>query len=352
MRVQGDLAALHSDSLQDDGRISLNDQNPYVPIHFATNSVATHRCLWSLLAISILMLPTRSADAFGFRGDMLVADFAESKVLAFNPSNGAYVGLFADLGSGAAQTLAEGPNGDIYVSSPDTGRVVAYDGDTGQIVSGFQLSPLANYPSGLTFDSSGHLYVINQLAGTVNQYDPTTGALIGTTLGNVGTGAVGIAYSGGSLYVTDSAGIQQFNLTGHLLNTFGGSFFQITTGPNGNLYAADGNSSVYEFTPSGTQVGSGPFVTGVTGVYGAGFGPDGSLYAASLNNFVDKFDSNGNPVGNSPFFTSPFGSTPGLSSVIYDAVPASVPEPSTLAMLTIAALAIPLRMRSFTRTSR
>ena len=149
-----------------------------------------------------------------------------------------------------------------------------------------------------------------------------------------------MTFASGTLYVTDSAGIQQFSTNGTLGITISGNYFyQITTGPNGNLYAADGISSVYEFTPSGTQVGSGPFVTGVPGAYGPGFGPDGSLYVAAGNtsdggDSVYKFDANGNMVGSGEFFSN--GLLASDSDVMYNAGPASVPEPGTFALAALA----------------
>jgi hypothetical protein len=63
-----------------------------------------------------------SACAGSFRGDMLVADFSQSAVLAFDPSTGAYQGVFANLGFGHAQTLAEGPIGNVYVTFPNASK--------------------------------------------------------------------------------------------------------------------------------------------------------------------------------------------------------------------------------------
>jgi outer membrane protein assembly factor BamB len=310
-----------------------------------SHSFSVFSVIAAFLATAVVSAPRALAGSF--IGDMLVADYAQSQVVAFDPSTGAYEGVFANLGTGYAQTLAEGPNGTIYVTSPSAGNVLAFNGASGQLISSFQFSPPTpgNYASGITFDSSGNLYVIDQAHGAINEYNPTTGAFIRTVVSGLGAGGgVGVAFASGYLYVTNSSGIQQFSLTGQLGLTFGGrQYYQITTGPDGNLYAADGGSSVYEFAPSGSQVGSGPFVTGVGGAYGGGFGPDGSIYVANNGNDVFKFDSNGSPIGSSPFFQYAQSGNPGLCDVLYDAAPVSVPEPGTLTLLSIAACAVACR---------
>jgi outer membrane protein assembly factor BamB len=310
------------------------------------------RIIGSLVATLSVLWGAHDTPVHGgsFRGDMLVTSFKSSEVPAFDPSTGAYEGLFANLGSGGAQTLAEGPNGNIYVTSPGAGNVLEYDGGTGQLINAFHFSPPNpnDYASGLTFDGSGNLYVIDQRAGTVDQYDPTTGAYIRTVISGLPSGppagGVGVAYASTDLYVTSLTGIQQYDLHGNPGLAFGGrTFFQITNGPNGNLYAADGISSVYEFTPSGSQIGSGPFVSGVSGAYGAGFDPDGNIYVGNNAGAVYKFDSNGQPVGSGPFVTSPLLN--GASGVLYDFGAASVPEPNTLILLAIGMTMIVIRRR-------
>jgi hypothetical protein len=238
-------------------------------------SVAT----WAAIA------PPAVADS-SFIGDMLVTnDLEPGVVLAFDPSTGAYQEIFANLGAN-------------YDANPSF--------------------------SGIAFDSSGNLYVMANLGAEgskTNQYNPTTGAYIRTVVSGL-QAAVGVTFASGSLYVTDAYGIQQFSTSGSLGITFGGNYFyQITTGLNGNLYAADGVNSVYEFTPSGTQVGSAPFVTGVSGAYGSGFGPDGSLYVADTGDSVFKFDTNGNMVGSGVFFSS--GLLMVGTDVLYDALSSS-----------------------------
>ena len=76
-----------------------------------------------------------SATAGSFVGDMLVTNDREPGViLAFDPSTGAYQGIFANLGPDYdAQTLAQGPNGNIYVTSPQGAvfRIQRCDGAAG-----------------------------------------------------------------------------------------------------------------------------------------------------------------------------------------------------------------------------
>jgi hypothetical protein len=218
-------------------------------------------------------------------------------------------------------------------------------------MSTFNFSPptSSNYASGITFDSSGNLYVIDQSHGTIDEYNSTTGAYIRTVVSGLPSGppagGVGLTFANGSLYVTSTSGIEQFSLNGTPgAHISGRTYYDITTGPNGNLFAADGSHSVYEFTTAGTPVGSGPFVTGVSGAYGAGFGPDGSIYVAGLGSGVYKFDSSGDPIGSSPFFQYNQSGSPGLVDLLYDAGPASVPEPGTITLLMIGIATVGFQM--------
>ena len=283
------------------------------------------------VAIWLAITPSATADS-SFVGDMLVCNDREpGYVLAFfDPTTGAYQGVFANLGPNYdAQTLAQGPDGNIYVASPQ-GSIFEYNAATGQQVTAFQFSTPYATPSmgGMAFDGSGNLYAVEYLAGSanwqINEFNATIGSYIRTVVDNL-SAAVGLTYASGNLYVTDSAGIQQFSTNGSLGITFSGNATRSTDvtsiksrpGPTVNLYATDGISSVYEFTPSGTQVGSGPFVTGVYGAYGPGFGPDGSLYVAGNGPAVYKFGPDGTMVGSGPFFNSDllvYG-----TSVLYDA---------------------------------
>ena len=280
-----------------------------------------------------------------FRGSLLIDDYNGSNVLAFDPADGSYKGVFATMTPFSKPAfMALGPNGNVYVSDYAHSTIVEFDGKTGSAISGFNLqTPDAKaIISGLTFDPSGHLYATDSRLGTIEEYDSITGDHIKTFATGINAPR-GLTYSSGHVYVTFNTptldgGIASYDLQGNLTSQFGRSadylrLQSLSTGANGNLFATDGESSVYQFTPSGTRVGVGPFATSnhIVGTYGAGFGPNGSLFVVDTGGPVYKFDSNGNLLGD-PFIPKS-GADYTLNypvSALYDAV--AVPEPGTLVL--------------------
>src|SRR5262249_5356415 len=123
-----------------------------------------------------------------------------SSILRFDGQTGAALpapgqtgATFVPAGSGgldqASVGLVFGPNGDLYVNSHLTNRVLRFDGVTGEPnpaagQSGADFIPAGSggllQPSGLVFGPDGNLYVAahdpSAGHGAVLRYDPTTGA--------------------------------------------------------------------------------------------------------------------------------------------------------------------------------
>ena len=99
---------------------------------------------------------------------------------------------------------------------------------------------------------------------------------------------------------------------------------------SGNLYAAEFfSNTIMKFTPGG--VGSVFASSGLNGPFGLAFDAAGDLYAANyFNDNIERFTPDG--VG------SVFATTPGIPLFIASSAPAAVPEPSSLALLSCAAL--------------
>jgi len=248
-------------------------------------------------------------------------------------------------------------------------------------------------PTGITFGPDGDLYVVGTGSGVVSRYDingaaaPGPGILVPpmsppnatfTTGPNGLSGAQGITFgTDGNIYVTNQQNISQYNgITGAFIQNFtpanpnsnlsNVSFTGIAVGPDGAIYAADGNGSPFDpyhdsvlrldvtniLNPFTTFVSSSHAVNGdashpLSGPTGITFGSDGNLYIASgenaaiggrvlrfsgMSNMLDTFVPNGSaglnlatglvfgPDGNlyvsSFFHQPPAGMDPGTESFV------------------------------------
>lgn len=188
-------------------------------------------------------------------------------------------------------------------------------------------------PVGITVDSSGGVYVVDQGNSRVQQFRPD-GTFVrawgtrGMGEGQFGDsgyllGPTGILAARGSVWVADTWNhrIQQFNADGVFIRAWGefvnteGSrarsdqsptgFFGprgIAVGPDGNLYITDtGNKRVVVYTPDGQfvrqwgQAGTGP--ADLDEPVGIAVSPAGRVYVADVRNSrVQVFDLQGKPL--------------------------------------------------------
>jgi hypothetical protein len=118
-------------------------------------------------------------------GRLLVASRGTNSVLEYDLATGAPIGTFVTSGSGGLVSpfgLAFGPNGNLFVSSDD-GRVLQYNGTNGAFVGVF-ISAAASggltNPRGMLFvPATGRLLVCSYGTNKVLEYNGTTGAYIG-----------------------------------------------------------------------------------------------------------------------------------------------------------------------------
>jgi streptogramin lyase len=239
-------------------------------------------------------------------GDLLVSSRFNSHVLRYNAATGAFVAVFA-AGQGMANPngIAYGPDGNLYVGNGDEGRVLKFDGQTGDFLGSF-VTPAT--PGGLTgcraiaFGPDGNLYVDSGATDNVLEYDGATGAFLRVAAqGNGISGPVGLTFGpDGDLYVGAalSNGVYVFDPNGNFVRSFNcGGGFSNATGvlfdPAGRLLSAQSvtNNVVAFDAAAGACQGIAASGGGLTTPIGMIMAPDGNLLVGSFGtNSVIKYD--------------------------------------------------------------
>ncbi|HEY3392081.1 MAG TPA: hypothetical protein VGK58_05200 [Lacipirellulaceae bacterium] len=200
-----------------------------------------------LLAASIGVLVSLSEPMVDASlADLLAGDFKFNSVFRFDDVTGAEVPGGIPAGSAGLEATAGleiGPDGNIYVSSQNTGEVLFYDGETGAPLASplpggrdglFALLRTEDQPGGapgpLRFGQDGNLYVSDFGGTTVRVFHGTTGA-------ELAPAATGFGPPGG-----------------------------LTFAPNGDLYVGNFGTSAIIRVRSGMQQtfiasGTGPILT-------------------------------------------------------------------------------------------
>jgi hypothetical protein len=158
---------------------------------------------------------------------------------------------------------AVGPDGAIYGTDPQRGRVLVFnpDGSFRSVIELKKLYKSANNiyrPLSLGLDPAGNLYVGDYSTQSVVQISPQ-----GTLVRQWPVpGPTGITVSGGRIYVTTNYGVAVFSLDGKLLTTWGkrGRGPEEFDNPHGTAIGSDGtvyvtdtlNSRIKAYKPDGT----------------------------------------------------------------------------------------------------
>jgi sugar lactone lactonase YvrE len=118
--------------------------------------------------------------AFGPDGNLYVSSFWTNEIKRYNGSTGAFLGNFVDANSGleSPSDIAFGPDGNLYVSSYLTGVIKRYDGANGSPMGDF-ITGLSN-PMFMAFGPIDHnLYIGSDYSGIVKRYNGSTGEFLG-----------------------------------------------------------------------------------------------------------------------------------------------------------------------------
>jgi hypothetical protein len=175
---------------------------------------------------------------------LYVGDIGANDIARYDAVTGAFIDVFVPARSGgmgrdqgAPQEFAFGPDGNLYVASPNTGptpgpddppintsKVLRFNGRNGAFIDAFVGSDAVSNAGGLMFGPNGVLYVTSD--NGVNRYNGKTGALIDAFVGQGSgglDGPVGIAFGpDGNFYVAsaNNGKILRYNTKGRFIDAF------------------------------------------------------------------------------------------------------------------------------------
>ncbi len=109
-------------------------------------------------------------------GNLYVSSSGSDKVMRYDGDTGLPMGAFAS-GSPlrAPSGLTFGPDGDLYVSSLGSNQILRYNGSTGAYRRIFSSGAGVNRPTGILFGPDGNLYVASAGTDRILRYDGNTG---------------------------------------------------------------------------------------------------------------------------------------------------------------------------------
>ncbi len=230
--------------------------------------------------------------AFDSTGDFYVGDYGASTIYRYGP-NGVRT-TFATVGLQNPMGLAVDGAGNVYAANLWGNNITKYTpGGVESVFAGVA------QPKGLTFDSSGNLYV-STANDTILRYD---------SLGH------------STVFATSSMGLNgplgmQFDAAGNLFvaNYFGSDILKRDTAGNWSVFASTGS--------------------GYSNPLGLALDVDGSMYVSCAGNFIEKY----NTQGTGTYFASTVNG-PWMVAI------KPVPEPSVLGLLTVGTTALFIRRR-------
>lgn len=161
---------------------------PDCALYVASGRVAYRIAVDGTITEHIVEAGFSRVEGLLFTEDALYAASREANaVWRFHRTTGAFLGVFAETAEGSfdgPNSVALGPDGDIFVSSRNTNAVVRFGPDgafRGEFVPP-PSDPAVESPEGIAFGPSGDLYVSWRTGSAVTRFDGATGALVETVL--------------------------------------------------------------------------------------------------------------------------------------------------------------------------
>jgi streptogramin lyase len=138
-------------------------------------------------------------------GELLVSSFDSDAILSYELATGAYLGVMVAAGAGGLDGpdtgMVFGPGGDLFVPSYYGDAVLRYDGVTGEFIGAFTPADGAlDGPRTLLFDGD-HLLVTSERSGEVVRFRADTGDFVDVLTGGIPEPAGMVLSAGGDLLV-------------------------------------------------------------------------------------------------------------------------------------------------------
>lgn len=196
--------------------------------------------------------PARVAEELIRPGDIVVANISDHSVSVFDGETGEYRGPAFEPGAGGLEHptgIAFGRDRALYVASSGNGRILRYDGATGEPLGVFASGPPLERPFSLAFGPGGDLFVSS--GPVVLRYAPD-GTFVGRAARHPSLKQpIGLAFgTDGLLYVVASTapGVMRFDPdSGDRVDLFVSDSLafpsDVAFGPDGDLYVS--NASAY-----------------------------------------------------------------------------------------------------------
>jgi hypothetical protein len=280
--------------------------------------------------------------AFSAFGQNLFVSENISSGIIYKYTPGGMRSTFASTGLNFPYGMTFNSSGDLFVANniDDAGS----GGYVTEITpGGVQTTiPSGPDPKGLAFNSAGDLFETDYHSGNI--YEDTPNGVL-SIFATVSPGTQAMAFnSAGDLFVNSGYGSGNETITEITPNGTQSTFATglsyvggLAFNSAGDLFEADQSGNIYEFTPGGTRS---TFASGLSNLGELAFNSTGNLFVAIGTGTIYEYT----PGGVQSTFASGLTASVGLAFQ-------SVPEPSAFALLGIGAAAMLMKFRQTRRSA-